>query len=228
MKKICIIPARGGSKRIPRKNIKLFLGKPIIAYSITAALESNLFDEVMVSTDDKEIAKEAILYGANVPFMRSNKNSDDHASTRDVIYEVINNYENLGERFDYICCLYPTAPLVTSKSLIEGFKIILKNTYFVVFPIIKYNHPIKRAYFFENNSLKLVFPENRNYRTQDIDAYYFDAGQFYWIDKEALNSESPLFSKKLFGITISSLDAQDIDCIEDWTLAEMKYKNRNL
>jgi len=145
LKNIAIIPARGGSKRIPRKNIKNFLGKPIIAYSIEAALESKLFDEVMVSTDDKEIAETAIKYGAQVPFLRSDNNADDYATLADVLIEVINEYKSKDTSIDNICCILPTAPFVTSNRLIEAFNLFTKNKFDSLFPVLEFSYPIKRS-----------------------------------------------------------------------------------
>ena len=145
MTKLCIIPARGGSKRIPKKNIKLFLGKPIIAYSIEAAIESKLFDVVMVSTDDDEIKEIAISYGASVPFLRSKKNSDDFATTYDVIEEVLLKYKEVGENFEIACCIYSCAPFVTKEKLNESLKLLNTNKYDSVFPVIQFEFPIQRA-----------------------------------------------------------------------------------
>ena len=149
-KNLCIIPARGGSKRIPRKNIKPFKGKPIIAYSIIAAFESGLFDEVMVSTDDLEIAEIATSYGASIPFLRSEENSNDFATTADVLKEVLNSYKKEGKEFDYICCIYPTAPFVSSKRLIEGFEMLNKGADSVL-PILSFDYPIWRSFKVNEN-----------------------------------------------------------------------------
>ena len=228
MKKICIIPARGGSKRIPRKNIKLFLGKPIISYSIKAAIQSNLFDEVMVSTEDKEIAKIANLYGAKVPFFRSKKNSSDFSTTYDVIHEVIKEYKKINVEFDHICCLYPTAPLITTSILKEGYNYFSNNSCEYLIPIIEYSHPIQRSYFINNEYLELVFPENKNERTQDMGKTYHDAGQFYWINLRSMIKHKSLFSEKVYGFKISSNRFHDIDTFEDWEVAELKYKMQKI
>ena len=225
MANICIIPARGGSKRIPRKNIKLFLGKEIIAYSIEAALKSNLFDEVMVSTDDQEIKKVAISYGAKVPFMRSKKNSDDFATTYDVIEEVLLSYKNIGLSFDYGCCIYSCAPFVTNKKLSESYKVLKNNKFDTVFPIINFGFPIQRA-LKKTGKVKVSFvnPEHSLTRSQDLEKMYHDAGQFYWFD-----CEKCLYNKELIGnnsgsIIISEIEGQDIDNLVDWKLAEIKYE----
>ena len=226
MGNICIIPARGGSKRIPKKNIKEFLGKPIIAYSINAAINSGLFDEVMVSTDDEVISKIAKKYGAKVPFMRSSENSDDFATTYDVIYEVIENYNDLGKEFSHVCCLYPCAPFVTSKNLKKAYKILSKNLYDSVFPIVAYSFPIQRALKNNNGRVTMIHKENLNVRSQDLEKSFHDAGQFYWFKTKKLIQSKKIISSNSGGIIISELSAQDIDSDTDWKLAELKYKLR--
>jgi N-acylneuraminate cytidylyltransferase len=226
MKTIAIIPARGGSKRIPRKNIRPFCGKPMISYSIEAAINSNLFDEVMVSTDDEEIASIARQYGAKVPFMRSGKNADDFTGTGDVVFEVLNMYKLIGFFFDTACCIYATAPFVNLNSLKEGFELLNNSEFDVVFPIAKYNSPIWRSYALElDRSVKMNFPENEVKRSQDLPQAYYDAGQFYWIKTTNMHS---LKNKNLFGVNKGSFvledtHVQDIDNIEDWEIAEMKF-----
>ena len=227
MKAICIIPARGGSKRIPRKNIKDFLGKPIIAYSIETALQSGLFDEVMVSTDDEEIARVAEEYGAKVPFFRSAKNADDFTGPGDVVYEVLNQYKGLGIRFDLACCLYATAPLVQAKSLKEGKDLILNQDFDLTFPVGKYSSPVLRSYKIDSNGrAQYNWPEFETFRSQDLDILYFDSGQFYWFYPQVL---SLLKNKNSFGtkkgvVILNETEVQDIDEFDDWKLAEMKYK----
>lgn len=224
MKKICIIPARGGSKRIPKKNIKLFLGKPIVAYSISAALKSNLFDEVMVSTDSEEVAEIAVKYGAKIPFFRSKKNSSDFATTYDAIDEVINEYKKINMEFDQLCCLYPTAPLTTSFLLKEGYYTFSNNNCKYLIPIVEYSPPVQRAYFKNKQYLELVYAENKNTRTQDLSKTYHDAGQFYWIDIKSMLKRGSLFSEKVCGFNVSNNQFHDIDTFEDWQIAEFKYK----
>ena len=162
MGNICIIPARGGSKRIPRKNIKEFLGKPIIAYSIKAAIDSGLFDEVMVSTDNLEIADIAKKYGAKVPFMRSAKNSDDFATTFDVIEEVIQSYRSQNKDFENICCVYSCAPFVTSKILLKAYNQLIEKKFDSVFPIISYSFPIQRALKVDQGKVSMIIEDNLN------------------------------------------------------------------
>jgi len=221
---ICIIPARGGSKRIPRKNIKEFLGKPIIAYSIKAAIDSKLFDEVMVSTDDEEIANVAKKYGAKIPFIRSQKNSDDFATTYDVIAEVIQNFKDNGKDFDNICCIYPCAPFVTSEILIKAYTQLKGNNFDTVFPIIVYSFPIQRALRKNEDKVSMILEENINIRSQDLEDSFHDAGQFYWCKTEQLMKSKRLLTSNTGGVVISELEAQDIDTEIDWKLAELKYQ----
>jgi pseudaminic acid cytidylyltransferase len=225
-KKIAIIPARGGSKRIPRKNIKLFLDKPIIAYSIEAALKSELFDEVMVSTDDPEIAKIALSYGAKVPFFRSDLNSNDIATTADVLIEVLEQYKiNQNIFFQYACCLYPTAPLVQVKELLEGFNLIKNHGFDSVFPIVAFSYPVWRSLIIDKDSrVKMQWPEYYNSRSQDLNTLYHDAGQWYWFKSEVLIREKKLYMNNSKGLILEETRVQDIDNMIDFKLAELKYK----
>ncbi len=227
MKKIAIIPARGGSKRIPGKNIKLFSGKPVIAYSIEAAINSGLFDEVMVSTDDAGIAAVAQQYGAAVPFMRSDAASSDQATTVDALIEVIDNYRKSGYNFDYACCIYPTAVFVTAEKLQEAFVFLMQNNYSSVFPIMPFGYPVWRSLKIENEKLCMNFSAYKNARSQDLPAAYHDAGQFYFFKPEALFNEKTLFTSNSGGIIIDQLHGQDIDNPDDWELAELKYRLLN-
>jgi len=224
MANLAIIPARGGSKRIPRKNIKPFLGKPIIAYSIEAALKSNLFDEIMVSTDDEEIAKTAINYGAEVPFLRSNENANDFAVLADVIEEVVLNYNKQSKSFDTICCILPTAPFVTSNIIKEAYNKLSDNNFDSVFPVLEFSFPIQRSLKIEDEKVNMVWSENLNARSQDLEPRYHDSGQFYWLKASSFNKDRKLFTNNSGAIVISELQAQDIDTETDWKLAEIKYK----
>jgi pseudaminic acid cytidylyltransferase len=224
MGNICIIPARGGSKRIPRKNIKEFLGIPIIAYSIQAALDSGLFDEVMVSTDDLEIADIAKKYGAKVPFMRSAKNSDDFATTFDVIKEVINYYKEQSIEFDNLCCLYSCAPFVNPKVLLRAYNQLTKKKFDTVFSIIPFSFPIQRALRVNQGKVSMILEANLNIRSQDLEKSFHDSGQFYWCNTKQLLISKKLITSNSGGIEISELDAQDIDTDMDWDLAELKYQ----
>lgn len=223
MKNLAIIPARGGSKRIPRKNIKEFLGRPIIAYSIETALKSELFDEVMVSTDDEEIAEVAREYGAEVPFMRSDENADDYATTVEVLLEVLEEYEKRDYDFDQVCCLYPTAPFVTEEDLKKGLKLLEKATSSL--PVVEFEFPIQRAFKKNKNNIRFAWPKHEKTRSQDLEAFYHDAGQWYWITAEALRKEKKLLTRNTKTIEKKRLFVQDIDTEEDWHLAELKYNS---
>lgn len=225
MKRVCIIPARGGSKRIPKKNCKDFLGKPIIAYSIQTALDSNLFDEVMVSTDDKEIANIATDYGAKVPFIRSERNSNDFATTFEVIEEVIEEYEKLEMNFDEGCCFYATSPLTTVEKLKEANKLLNEKKFATVFPVIRYSTAIQKAIIMdENQRMTLLLPEHELTRSQDIETAYHDAGQFYFFKTNKLFQYRKLWTTNSGIIEISESEGQDIDNEIDWQLAELKYQ----
>lgn len=224
MKSLCIIPARGGSKRIPRKNIKPFLGKPIIAYSIEAALKSGVFDEVMVSTDDEEIVGVAHQYGASVPFLRSAATSNDYATTVDVLLEVINKYKEQGKLFDTICCLYSTAPFVTSDRLKDASSQI-NDKVDACFTIVEYSYPIQRSLRInESDYVEMKYPEHLKSRTQDLEKVYHDAGQFYFVKTDALINEGTVWCKRTAPLILSELEVQDLDTLTDWQLAEMKYQ----
>ncbi|MCM1041146.1 MAG: pseudaminic acid cytidylyltransferase [Bacteroides sp.] len=223
MKNIAIIPARGGSKRIPRKNVRDFLGKPIMAYSIEAALESGLFEEVMVSTDDEEIAEVARRYGAQVPFMRSSATADDFATTADVLREVLSCYEKQGRRFSNMCCIYATAPLVTGRHIAEAYGRLLSSDFSMVYPVVAFSYPIWRCLDLdEQGGIRRHWPEYENARSQDLPKEYHDTGTFYWYKIE------PWFAGtgKTGGIVMDESCVQDIDTETDWKLAEMKYTLR--
>jgi N-acylneuraminate cytidylyltransferase len=225
MNNLAIIPARGGSKRILRKNIKLFLGKPVIAYSIETAISSGLFDEVMVSTDDDEIAKIAIQYGAKVPFMRSNATSNDFATTYDVIDEVLNVYKSRGCEFVNVCCIYPCAPFVSERKLVQAYHILTEENFDSVFPVIRFGAPIQRSFFLgEDKRIKYCFPENANKRSQDLTPTFHDAGQFYWMKIDESVKQGAIVTYNTGCIEISELEGQDIDDDVDWKMAELKYE----
>ncbi|MGF1587436.1 MAG: pseudaminic acid cytidylyltransferase [Bacteroidales bacterium] len=225
MKNIAIIPARGGSKRIPRKNIKDFYGKPIIAYSIEAALKSELFEEVVVSTEDTEIADLSIKYGAKVPFMRSVKNANDYATTVDVLLEVFEQYSNLKQSFDCACCIYPTAPMVSSEKIKRGFEKLVFENRTSVFSAVAFEYPIWRGIReSENGKFSMIWPENVKVRTQDFENVYHDAGQWYWVNISDFKTKQSLFSDNSSVIILSQVEVQDIDTLSDWKLAELKYE----
>lgn len=226
MSKICIITARGGSKRIPRKNIKEFCGKPIIAYSIEAAINSKLFDEVMVSTDDEEIASVSIKYGAKVPFMRSAKNSDDYAGTADVLAEVLEQYESLGVTFDEMCCIYPTAPFVTAEKLCSAYKHFLSSDAEAIIPVVKFSYPPQRCFIKNKSFIEYKWPEYIKSRSQDLELFYHDAGQFYMYNTKAFTEgyrEGKAYQLKTAAFELDEIEVQDIDNLIDWKLAELKY-----
>jgi pseudaminic acid cytidylyltransferase len=223
MNNLAIIPARGGSKRIPRKNIKKFLGKPILAYSIEAAIGSGLFSEVIVSTDDHEIAEIAQKYGAKVPFFRSAKNSGDFATTFDVVEEVIIKYAELGVTFADICCIYPCAPFVRLEILNEAYSLFKAKKFDSVFPVVKFSNPVQRALKMIGEKIIMVSPEFQNVRSQDLEPRYFDAGQFYWLNSLALLEQKLIFSNNSGSIILDELSAHDIDNEIDWEIAELKY-----
>ena len=228
MRAIAIITARGGSKRIPRKNIRDFCGNPIISYSIDAAISSNIFTEVMVSTDDNEIAKIALENGAQVPFYRSSKNSDDYSTTADVLIEVLSEYEKKGLKFDYLCCIYPTAPFVTSEKLKLALKKMINEKAEAIIPVVKFSYPPQRAFIIKDDKLIYKYPENVFKRSQDLESLYHDAGQFYFIKVETFMKNKTLVCKNTIPLIVDELSVQDIDTEEDWKMAELKYKMRGI
>ena len=221
---LAIITARGGSKRIPRKNIKEFCGKPIIAYSIEAALQSGVFEEVMVSTDDEEIAEIAKKYGAKVPFMRSDETANDYATTVDVIKEVIYEYEKRNYFFDTFCCIYPTAPFLTANDLLKSKKILETGEYEAVVPVVRFSYPIQRALKEEDGFGVFRESEMMNARSQDLEAFYHDAGQFYWANTESFREKQQFIGNRCKMFELSEIKVQDIDTEEDWKMAELKYR----
>lgn len=223
-RKIAVITARGGSKRIPKKNIKEFCGKPILAYSIQAAIESQLFDEVMVSTDSKEIADIAIEYGASVPFMRSEETANDYATTNDVLREVFSEYENRGQHFDIAVCIYPTAPFITAQKLRDAIK-LMEDGADAVTPVVRFSFPPQRAFVIRDGRLQYQFPENALKRSQDLEPIYHDCGQFYAMHvKNVLENVKGICATP---IIMPETEVQDIDTEEDWKIAEIKYRMMN-
>lgn len=224
MNSICIIPARGGSKRIPQKNIKPFLGKPIISYSVEAALESHLFDTVMVSTDDEEIAQTAINAGAVVPFMRSAENANDTAGTAAVLIEVLNRYAAQNIIPEYACCLYATAPFVTPALMRDTFDMLVEGKYDTVFPVVAFDYPVQRGLLLNNGLVSMREPGHAASRSQDLEPVYHDTGLFYFFTPTSLLQTGHLWAGKTGGLPLRSLLAQDIDSSEDWETAEWKYQ----
>jgi N-acylneuraminate cytidylyltransferase len=220
---VAIITARGGSKRIPRKNVRPFLGRPIIAYSIEAALGSSLFDEVMVSTDDDEIAGIAREHGAAVPFMRSGATSDDFATTADVLVEVLQAYAEAGRSFDYACCIYPTAPFVTAGKLRLGMARLDDGAAGVI-PVTRFGFPIWRSFRMDDGRLSYNWPEHAPRRSQDLPPAYHDAGQFYFLRTAQFLESGQLVGTTTVGFEVDEMEMQDIDTEQDWKLAELKYR----
>lgn len=225
MKRLAIITARGGSKRIPGKNIKNFCGKPIIAYSIEAAIKSNLFTEVMVSTDSEQIAEISRQYGAKVPFMRSAATSDDYATTSDVILEVLERYQVLGQNFDYTCCIYPTAPFITADKLKEAMALMESKHPIQVMSVVAFSYPPQRCYVLgENGTIQFKYKEYMCSRSQDLETWYHDAGQFYIYDTRKYLSQKGIVTEHILPVFVPELQVQDIDNEEDWKIAELKYQ----
>ena len=223
---ICIIPARGGSKRIPRKNIKNFSGQPIISWSIKTALKSKCFSRVIVSTDDNEIAEISRRYGAEVPFKRLKSLSDDYTGTLPVIKNAINWLEKNNEKVDFICCLYPTAPFIEVNYLKEGLKKLIENNASYSISVTSFPYPIQRAFkLTKNKRLKMFFPENINKRSQDLEKSFHDAGQFYWGKRSAWLNEERILGQDTVPIYIPRYKVQDIDNEEDWIQAERIFNN---
>lgn len=224
MKVVAIITARGGSKRIPKKNIKEFCGKPIIAYSIEAALQSHIFNEVMVSTDSEEIAEIAKAYGASIPFMRSEKNANDIADTTDVLIEVLKSYKKIGKYYDEFCCIYPTAPFITAEKLVESHKLLEKEEVYNVVPMVPFSFPPQRGMVLREGMLQPLQPEAIDMRSQDLETVLHDCGQFYWCKTKAFLENKNLLSNHTVPFLVSEMEAQDIDNQNDWKLAELKFQ----
>ena len=224
---VAIIPARGGSKRIPKKNIKDFFGKPIIAYSIEAALSSKLFDKVVVLTDDKDIARIAKEYGAEVPFIRPKELSDDFTGTNDVVKHAINWFTKQGKEIDYVCCIYATAPFVQQRYLKESFEKLQNSSKSFSFSVTSFAFPIQRAIKIVDNEITMFYPKYFMTRSQDLEEAYHDAGQFYWGKSNAFLDDKIMFSEDSIPIILPRYLVQDIDSLEDWRNAELMYKVLN-
>lgn len=221
MNALAIITARGGSKRIPRKNIKEFMGKPMIAYAIDACKDSGIFDEIMVSTDDNEIATVAREFGANVPFMRSAKNSDDYATTNDVLTEVLEQYKKCGIEPSVVCCVYPCVPFLDGEILRLAYDKFKSSGADGLTPVVKFSFPIQRAFRIKDSFLEYREPQNASKRSQDLEPMYHDVGMFYFYKGTKLNG------KNIIPYIIDESVAQDIDTMEDWKMAEIKFKVKN-
>ena len=218
---LAIIPARSGSKRIPKKNIRNFCGMPIIAYSIEAALNSRCFDEVMVSTDSEEIANISRNYGASVPFLRSDETSTDSATTADVILEVLNSYAEIERRVDQFACIYPTAPFVTEKRLRDAMVVL--NEANAVVSVVRYDYPPQRALVVRKGNIVYQYPEFEKARSQDLEQIYHDCGQFYMCKCDQFLKYLSLIPPGTKPFIIPDEEAQDIDILPDWKIAELKY-----
>lgn len=222
--KLCVIPARGGSKRIPRKNIRLFAGRPIIAWSIQAALETGLFDRVMVSTDDQEIAEVARAHGAEIPFLRPRELADDHTGTNAVTQQAIRWHGEQGISVEYACCLYATAPFVQAGDLCEGHDRLVGSGKSFVFSVTSFPFPIQRALRLNlRGEVEAMYPEYRATRSQDLEPAWHDAGQFYWGRAEAFLNDEILFSPASLPLILPRHRVQDIDSEEDWLRAELMF-----
>lgn len=220
---VAIIPARGGSKRIPRKNIKLFHGQPLIAYSIQTAIDSNLFDKIIVTTDDEEIAEIAKKYGADIPFIRPKELSDDFTGTGDVVDHALGWLKDHGEKYDYVCTIYATAPLLQSQYLVEGYEKLKSSDAANAFSVTSMPFPIQRTFkITETGRCTMFWPENYHTRSQDLEEAYQDAGQFYW-KKLHPSSDEIMFGKDSIPIILPRYLVQDIDTLEDWERAEIMF-----
>lgn len=227
MKALAVIPARGGSKRIPGKNIRPFAGQPIIHWPIRAAIDSGLFDTVMVSTDSEEIAAISRDCGAEVPFLRSAETSGDHAILLDVMGEVLGAYHARGQRFDRLCCILATAALLRPETLKAGADLMNTQGFDTVFPVTPHAAPIQRALRQgADGATGMLHPENYAVRSQDLEPTYYDPGQFYWMTAEACASRQPMFAGAAGSLILSPLEVQDIDTPDDWRLAELKFALR--
>jgi len=226
--KLAVIPARGGSKRIPRKNIRLFYGKPMIAWSISALLESQCFDRVVVSTDDEEIAEVAISHGAEVPFVRPPELSDDYTSTIAVIRHAIEWFHAHGSHPEQVCCVYATAPFIRATDILKGLTTLTNAASDYAFSVTSYPFPIQRAIrIHPHGQVEMFNPENLNTRSQDLEIAYHDAAQFYWGQASAWVAGKPIFGPDSAAVQIPRYRVQDIDTIEDWEMAEYMFRAIN-
>lgn len=221
---LAVITARGGSKRIPKKNIKEFCGKPIIQYSIDAANQSGVFDEVMVSTDSEEIRRAAESCGGKIPFLRSEKTANDMAMTHEVVLEVLEEYQKRGMEFEYVCCIYPTAPFITAEKLQRSKELLDESGADGALPIVAYSFPPQRCFVIRDGKVQFQWPENRLVRSQDLEKWYHDCGQFYFLRVDAFLREKKMLLDNMVPIITDEMEVQDIDNYEDWRLAEMKYR----
>ncbi len=226
MNNVAIIPARGGSKRISKKNIRLFAGKPIIAYSILAAKASNLFSRVIVSTDSDDIAKTARTYGAEVPFKRPAKLSDDFTATAPVIVHALNWLAEQDKVPEYFCCIYATAPFLKPEYLKKGLDLLKSKDATTCFAVTLFSYPVFRALKIKDDGrIKMIWPQYENSRSNDLPPAYHDAGQFYWGVTKKFLKEKKLFSSNSIPIVLPGYLVQDIDTLDDWDRAERMYRS---
>ena len=224
--KLAVIPARGGSKRIPRKNIRSFCGRPIISYSIRAAIQSGVFQRVIVSTDDSEIADVAQQYGAEIPFIRPPELADDFVGTTPVVRHALETLREQGAVVDSACCIYATAPFVRAEDLVQGYEILQSSGADYAFTVTSFAYPIQRAIVIApSGRVSMLQPENRVKRSQDLQEAYHDAGQFYWGKTAAFRRALPILSEHSAPIILPRHLVQDIDTLEDWERAELMYKS---
>ncbi|MCK1511878.1 pseudaminic acid cytidylyltransferase [Bradyrhizobium sp. 190] len=223
--KIAVIPARGGSKRIPRKNIRMFCGKPIIAYSIAAAQQTGLFDQIVVSTDDEEIAAVAREFGATTPFIRPKEIADDFTGTNAVVKHAVAWFNAQSNDVTLACCLYATAPLVQARFITEGYEALARSDAAFAFSVTSYAFPIQRAVrITPDGRVDAIYPEHRMTRSQDLEHAYHDAGQFYWGTARAFLEEMPVFAPHSIGVILPRHLVQDIDTLEDWDRTELMFR----
>lgn len=223
--KLAVVPARGGSKRIPRKNIREFCGKPIIAWSIAAAKNAGIFDKVIVSTDDEEIASIARYYGAETPFIRPKDLADDFTGTNEVVKQAIQWFREQGELVEMACCIYATAPFVQPIYLTEGYNKLITSSKSFAFSVTTFPFPIQRALRInQEESVEAICPENINVRSQDLEEAYHDAGQFYWGTADAFIDGVVIYSSESIPIILPRYLVQDIDTLEDWKRAELMFQ----
>jgi pseudaminic acid cytidylyltransferase len=224
MTSVAIIPARGGSKRIPRKNLRNLGGKPAIAYPIELAIKSNIFERVIVTTDDSEIAEVSLQFGAEVPFIRGPELSDDFAITVDVISDAVRRLQHIGNTFEYVCCLYPVTPLLKPHRVIQSLEILQEGNWDYVFPAIEFPSPIERGFRkSESGLIDFRFPEFAHSRTQDIGRTFHDAGQFYYGRTDAWLSKKSVLNGNSTFIELDKNETVDIDDLEDWAFVEQLF-----
>lgn len=224
MKSVCVIPARGGSKRIPHKNVKDFFGRPMISYSIVAALESKLFDRVIVSTDDDEIRRVALECGAEVPFVRPPEISDDFTPLAGVLGHALHWLRDHGPEYESVCCVLATAPFIAVSDLQEGYRLLRSSTHSAVIPVTSFPFPIFRALKIASSGvLEMVWPEHELTRSNDLPETFHDAGQFYWLRVDSFLKTNRIYAKDALPLVIPRWRVQDIDTVEDWSRAERIY-----